>query len=134
MCSGLRNLQPRCGGCSGINLARKGGPANKDDNCHVEPKNPAVVRTHVGYHHRYDTAGELLLLNEIWQPQSKLISYPYPHRNEIGDSAMVSRKYDTTATPFHGMMDHPTITERVADLAIVHGRIDPPPRSAELGA
>ena len=41
-------------------------PANKNDGCHVEQKNWAVVRTVVGYH-RYDTAAELLLLNEIWQ-------------------------------------------------------------------
>ena len=42
-------------------------PANKNDGCHVEQKNWAVVRTLVGYY-RYDTASELLLLNEIWQP------------------------------------------------------------------
>ena len=41
-------------------------PGNKNDGCHVEQKNWAVVRTVVGYH-RYDTAAELLLLNEIWQ-------------------------------------------------------------------
>jgi hypothetical protein len=34
-------------------------PANKNDGCHVEQKNWAVVRTLVGYH-RYDTAAELL--------------------------------------------------------------------------
>ncbi len=52
-------------------------PANKNDGCHVEQKNWAVVRTVVGYH-RYDTAAELLLLNEIWQLQSKLTNYFYP--------------------------------------------------------
>ncbi|WP_263988177.1 integrase catalytic domain-containing protein [Mycobacterium conspicuum] len=34
-------------------------PANKNDGCHVEQKNWAVVRTVVGYY-RYDTASELL--------------------------------------------------------------------------
>src|SRR5215217_3352717 len=38
-------------------------PGNKNDGCHVEQKNWTVVRTVVGYH-RYDTAAELLLLNE----------------------------------------------------------------------
>jgi hypothetical protein len=52
-------------------------PANKNDGCHVEQKNWAVVRTVVGYH-RYDTAAELLLLNEIWQLQSKLTNYFHP--------------------------------------------------------
>ena len=39
-------------------------PANKNDGCHVEQKNWAVVRTMVGYH-RDATAAELLLLNEM---------------------------------------------------------------------
>ena len=34
---------------------------NSNDGGHVEQKNWAVVR-----YHRYDTAGELLLLNKIW--------------------------------------------------------------------
>jgi len=57
-------------------------PANKNDGCHVEQKNWAVVRTMVGYH-RYDTAAELLLLNEIWQLQSKLTNYFYPQQKLI---------------------------------------------------
>ncbi len=56
--------------------------ANKNDGCHVEQKNWAVVRTVVGYH-RYDTAAELLLLNEIWQLQSKLTNYFYPQQKLI---------------------------------------------------
>ena len=52
-------------------------PGNKNDGCHVEQKNWAVVRTIVGYH-RYDTAAELLLLNETWQLQSKLTNYFSP--------------------------------------------------------
>ena len=40
-------------------------PGNKNDGCHVEQKNWAIVRIVVGYH-RYDTAAELLLLNKIW--------------------------------------------------------------------
>jgi hypothetical protein len=54
-------------------------PANKNDGCHVEQKNWAVVRTVVGYH-RYDTAAELLLLNEVWQLQSRLTNYFYPQQ------------------------------------------------------
>ena len=57
-------------------------PANKNDGCHVEQKNWAVVRTMVGYH-RYATAAELLLLNEIWQLQSKLTNYFYPQQKLI---------------------------------------------------
>ena len=103
-------------------------PANKNDGCHVEQKNWAVVRTVVGYH-RYDTAAELLLLNEIWQLQSKLTNYFYPQQkliSKVRDGAKVSKKYDTAATPFHRAIDHPTMTvDRIAALAIAHGRINP---------
>ncbi len=55
-------------------------PGNKDDGCHVEQKNWTAVRQVVGYH-RYDTAAELLLLNEIWRLHSKLTNYFYPSKN-----------------------------------------------------
>ena len=86
-----------------------GGAANKNDGCHVE-QNWAVVRTVVGYH-RYDTAAELLLLNEIWQLQSKLTNYFYPQQkliSKVRDGAKVAKKHDTAATPFHRAIDHPT--------------------------
>jgi hypothetical protein len=57
-------------------------PANKNDGCHVEQKNWAVVRTVVGYY-RYHTAAELLLLNEIRQLQSKLTNYFHPQQKLI---------------------------------------------------
>ena len=47
---------------------------HSNDGAHVEQKNWAVVRTVVGYH-RYDTAGELLLLNKIWLLQGLLTSF-----------------------------------------------------------
>lgn len=40
-------------------------------------KNWAVVRTVVGYH-RYDTAAELVVLNNIWALQSHLTNYFLP--------------------------------------------------------
>ena len=76
-------------------------PGNKNDGCHVEQKNWAVVRTVVGYH-RYDTAAELLLLNKIWVLQSKLTNYFYPQQklvSKVRDGAKVSKKYDTATTP-----------------------------------
>jgi hypothetical protein len=102
--------------------------ANKNDGCHVEQKNWAVVRTVVGYH-RYNTASELLLLNEIWQLQSKLTNFFHPQQKLISktrDGAKVTKKYDTAATPFHRVIDHPTSSEDlIEDLAIAHGRINP---------
>src|SRR4051812_2258971 len=103
-------------------------PANKNDGCHVEQKNWAVVRTVVGYH-RYDTAAELLLLNEIWQLQSKLTNYFYPQQkliSKIRHGAKVSKKHDKAATPFHRAIDHPTTSvERIVALTRTYSLINP---------
>ena len=79
-------------------------PGNKNDGCHVEQKNWAVVRTVVGYH-RYDTGAELLLLNEIWQLQSKLTNYFYPQQkliSKIRHGATVSKKQALLHEPGSG--------------------------------
>jgi hypothetical protein len=103
-------------------------PGNKNDGCHVEQKNWAVVRSMVGYH-RYDTAAELLLLNEIWQLQSKLTNYFYPQQKLISKTrqgAKVSKKHDTAATPFHRAIDHPAMTvERIVALTRTYSLINP---------
>ena len=103
-------------------------PANKNDGCHVEQKNWAVVRTVVGYH-RYDTAAELLLLNEIWQLQSKLTNYFYPQQkliSKVRDGAKVSKKHDKATTPFHRAIDHPTLTvKRIVALTRTYSLINP---------
>jgi hypothetical protein len=103
-------------------------PGNKNDGCHVEQKNWAVVRTVVGYH-RYDTASELLLLNEIWQLQSKLTNYFYPQQkllSKVRHGAKVSKKHDTAATPFHRAIDHPAMTvQRIVALTRTYSLINP---------
>jgi hypothetical protein len=103
-------------------------PGNKNDGCHVEQKNWAVVRTVVGYH-RYDTAAELLLLNEIWYLQSQLTNYFYPQQKLISKTrhgAKVSKRHDTATTPFHRAIDHPTLAgDRVAALKRTYSLINP---------
>lgn len=89
---------------------------NKNDGAHVEQKNWHIVRQTVGYH-RYDTAGELDLLNRIWAlqrlstnhfaPQQKLI---YKERR----GAKITKKYDKPATPFERVLaDHGTVSQKV---------------------
>jgi Integrase core domain len=103
-------------------------PGNKNDGCHVEQKNWAVVRMVVGYY-RYDTAAELLLLNEIWQLQSKLTNYFYPQQklvSKVRRGAKVSKKHDKAATPFHRAIDHPTMAvERIVGLTRTYSLINP---------
>jgi hypothetical protein len=72
----------------------------------VEQKNWSVVRNAVGYH-RYDTADELSLLNQIYavlrtetnffSPQQKLVE---KHRH----GAKVTKRYDTAQTPYQRVL------------------------------
>jgi hypothetical protein len=103
-------------------------PGNKNDGCHVEQKNWTVVRARVGYH-RYDTAAELLLLNEIWQLQSRLTNYFYPQQKLISKTrhgAKVTKKHDEATTAFHRAIDHPTMAvERIVALTRTYSLINP---------
>ncbi|HEY5149575.1 MAG TPA: DDE-type integrase/transposase/recombinase, partial [Mycobacterium sp.] len=90
-------------------------PGNKNDGAHIEQKNWSVVRQAVGYH-RYDTAAELALLNQIYalvrlhvnffSPQQKLIS-----KTRIG--AKVIKKYDTAQTPYQRVIASPHVTKKI---------------------
>src|SRR6476659_7711305 len=81
---------------------------NKNDGAHVEQKNWTAVRQLVGYL-RYDTAGELLLLNRIWALQSLIGNHFYPQQklvSKVRDGAKISKKYDKAATPYARVMAH----------------------------
>jgi hypothetical protein len=90
-------------------------PGNKNDGAHIEQKNWSVVRQAVGYH-RYDTAAELDLLNQIYalvrlhvnffSPQQKLIS-----KTRIGSK--VIKKYDTAQTPYQRVIASPHVTKKI---------------------
>jgi hypothetical protein len=112
-------------------------PGNKNDGCHVEQKNWAVVRTVVGYY-RYDTASELLLLNEIWQLQAKLTNYFHPQQklvSKVRTGAKVSRKHDKAATPFHRAADHPSMTvDRIVALKRTYSLINPAATQRQIQA
>ncbi|WP_306918360.1 MULTISPECIES: transposase family protein [unclassified Arthrobacter] len=82
-----------------FNRSRSG---NKNDGAHVEQKNWHIVRQGVGYH-RYDTAGELELLNRIWALQRLLTNHFGPQQKllaKVRTGAKVSLTYDAPATPF----------------------------------
>ena len=112
-------------------------PGNKNDGCHVEQKNWAVVRTVAGYY-RYDTASELLLLNEIWRLQSQLTNYFHPQQklvSKVRTGAKVSRKHDTATTPFHRATDHPGMTvDRIVALKRTYSLINPAATQRQIQA
>jgi hypothetical protein len=82
-------------------------PYRKNDNCYVEQKNYSIVRRTVGYQ-RFDTARELLLLNQLYdslrlysnffQPTMKLKS-----KERIG--SRVKKIYETPKTPYQRVLD-----------------------------
>jgi len=85
---------------------------NSSDGAHVEQKNWAVVRTVVGYH-RYDTAAELLLLNNIWVLQSQLTNYFLAQQkllSKVRDGAKVTKRYDRPTTPHRRAERHETVS------------------------
>lgn len=76
-------------------------PGNKNDGAHVEQKNWARVRELVGYL-RYDTAGELDLLNQIWELDRVFTNYLLPQQKLISKTrqgAKVIKKHDHAQTP-----------------------------------
>ena len=81
-----------------------------------------------------------MLLNEIWQLQSKLTNYFYPQQKLISKArhgAKVSKKHDKATTPFHRAIDHPTMTvERIVALTRTYSLINPAARvdSSEMRA
>ena len=103
-------------------------PGNKNDGCHVEQKNWAIVRIVVGYH-RYDTEAELLLLNKIWALQSQLTNYFYPQQKLMSKTrvgAKVSKKYDRATTPHRRAQAHSKVSdEDKAILADTYTAINP---------
>lgn len=86
---------------------------HKNDNCHVEQKNWAVVRRMVGYI-RYDTPEQLQVLNALYdrlrlysnffQPAQRLVS---KKRN----GAKVRKVYDTPKTPYQRVLASPDVPE-----------------------
>ncbi len=79
---------------------------NKNDGAHVEQKNWHIVRQIVGYH-RYDTAGELDLLNQIWALQRLLTNHFAPQQKLISKTrigAKITKKYDAPKTPLQRVL------------------------------
>ena len=103
-------------------------PGNSNDGAHVEQKNWAIVRTVVGYH-RYDTPGELALLNKIWARQSLMTNYFHPQQkltSKVRDGAKVIKKYDRATTPQCRAAAHDGVSaEDKTILADTHSELNP---------
>ena len=89
---------------------------NKNDGAHVEQKNWHIVRQTVGYH-RYDTPGELELLNRSWALQRLLTNHFGPQQKlvaKVRTGARVTKTYDAPATPYQRVLaDTGTVSKTV---------------------
>jgi len=101
---------------------------NSNDGAHVEQKNWTSVRQLVGYL-RYDTPGELELLNRIWAAQSLLGNHFYPQQkliSKVRDGAKVTKKYDRAQTPYARAIAHPGVKPlRRRRLSAQHASFNP---------
>jgi hypothetical protein len=89
---------------------------NKNDGAHVEQKNWHIVRQTVGYY-RYDTAGELELLNRIWALQRLLTNHFAPQQKLVSKErkgAKTTKKYDRPATPYQRVLADPGAVPKTA--------------------
>lgn len=115
--------------CTGQQITfTRSRPGNKNDGCHIEQKNWSVVRQAVGYH-RYDTAAELALLNQLYallrlqvnffSPQQKLIS-------KTRHGAKVTKRYDKAQTPYQRVMASPHVARKIkAALTAQYRQLNP---------
>jgi hypothetical protein len=90
-------------------------PNNKNDGAHVEQKNWTVVRRTAGYW-RYETPGEMAVLNQIWTGLSPLTNLFTPQQKLVSKTrvgAKVSKKYDTAQTPYQRLLSHPDVLDDV---------------------
>ena len=77
-------------------------PNNSNDGAHVEQKNWTVVRRTAGYW-RYETRGELSVLNQIWDllaPLTNLFTPSQRLTTKTRTGAKVTKRYDRAQTPY----------------------------------
>jgi len=81
----------------------------------VEQKNWDIARRTVGYW-RYDTPGEVAVLNRIWPALSPLTNLFTPQQKlatKTRAGAKVTKTYDTARTPYQRLLDHPKALDDV---------------------
>jgi hypothetical protein len=102
-------------------------PYRKNDNCWVEQKNGAVIRSAVGYG-RYDTEQELALLNELYASLRLWVNYFLPTAKLVSkqrEGAKVKKQFETPTTPYHRLLQAKEIsTERKTTLRRQRGQMD----------
>jgi len=110
-------------------------PHKKNDSCFVEQKNYSVVRRNVGYL-RYDTAEELILLNELYIHLDYYTNYFQPTlklKSKTRTGSKVTKKYDIAKTPFKRVLKSDDIKEeKKKKLEKIYDKINPAELKREI--
>ncbi len=88
-------------------------PNNSNDGAHVEQKNWAVARRTAGYW-RYETPGQMAVLNQIWTALSPVTNLFTPSQKLLTKTrigAKVTKTYDTAQTPYQRLLGHPDVLD-----------------------
>lgn len=100
----------------------------KNDNCFVEQKNYSIVRRTVGYY-RYDSDEELHLINDIYDILRLYTNFFLPTmrlKEKLRTGSRITRKYDKPITPFHRLLQQPTVSKNVKqDLINLYYTLNP---------
>jgi hypothetical protein len=84
----------------------RGRPYKKNDQCHVEQKNGAIVRQYVGYE-RYEGLPAKQRLNALYEQVRLLVNFFQPSmklREKTRQGARVKKTYDTPRTPYQRVL------------------------------
>jgi hypothetical protein len=87
-------------------------PYKKNDQCHVEQKNGAVVRPLVGYA-RYEGVAAAAYLNRLYAAHRFCLNFFEPSMKLIGktrEGARVKKEYDTAKTPWQRLLNTSTLS------------------------
>ncbi|MBV9168548.1 MAG: transposase, partial [Chloroflexi bacterium] len=111
---------------TGVTFTR-GRPFNKNDGCHVEQKNWAVVRRLVGYARLEPLA--LPALERLHALTRDYVNFLHPVRKLISRQrigARIVRRYDRAQTPYRRLLASNALSEvRVDELATAYLALDP---------
>jgi hypothetical protein len=104
-------------------------PYRKNDQATIESKNHHLVRTY-GFYYRYDTEGELAVLNRLWPLVNDRFNFFTPTKKPAGWGAdrngKRKRLYDAPATPFDRLIAAGVLTPaQQAELAAYRDRLNP---------
>jgi hypothetical protein len=103
-------------------------PGNKNDGAHVEQKNWTHVRELVGYL-RFDTEGELEILNTIWILDGRFTNHLLAQQKLIErrrEGSKIIKRYDIAKTPLERAIDSGVLSrQKVASLKRITAAIRP---------